>query len=854
MCAQIEKGPNQRRFFMKRHPFITIISIIGLLVLLWPANVWAQGPTIRFVPSTTTPKVGDMVNVDIRVENVSNLYGAEVHVAFDHTRLEVLDDDPAQTGVQILPGSFFPKSDPSYVAVNRADNAAGTIDYAITLLAPESPLNGSGTLATIRFAANTEGTAALTFASTQLADMNGASISHSTANSSLSISQGVPGAGKDCIELIRNGGFEETAYWQMPATPRSGRYTTVDKYSGSRSVLLGIQPGEADVYSFSSAYQKIHVPANATSVTLSFWARRFTQEIPKAVVDPTLDQYDPAEVIEGTYDYSSKSTRLQYDWQEVFILQYPCYNWMATLMRARSNDGAWTQYTYDLSAFAGQDIVVYFDAVNNGNGLRTWMFVDEVTVQACFDVSPCAELVRNRSFEWTSDWTTPATPRTAGYSTAAAYTGARSMRNGVVPPTIDTYSHSSAYQAIDIPAGASSPTLTFWYKPYSEEAPRSDWKAYDWVGYDPAAVIRGDPVSAKALEIDWQEMLILDRYYHLLPGGVVLRRVQNDGQWHKVTYDLSPYKGMRINLYFNTINDGDGQRTWMYVDDVSVNLCGYVVRFDPSSTQVGVGQTFDVNLRVENVANLYAFATKIRFNPAILEVVDADGGTAGVQVSVGSMFPSDPAKTHVVQNTADNGAGEIDFALTLLGSTPALNGSGTVATIRFHAKAAGTTPLAFSSLQLVDPSATPFPATHADGQVTVTSGTSQATLTGKVLLEGRTNHSGTQVQVAGGPSTTTAADGSYTVVVSAGVRTLTFSHPSYLTKSVSATAVAGSTVTVAQQTLLAGDINGDGKVDILDLVALGAQFGSTSPSPATVDINGDGVVDIIDIVLVATNF
>jgi hypothetical protein len=92
------------------------------------------------------------------------------------------------------------------------------------------------------------------------------------------------------------------------------------------------------------------------------------------------------------------------------------------------------------------------------------------------------------------------------------------------------------------------------------------------------------------------------------------------------------------------------------------------------------------------------------------------------------------------------------------------------------------------------------------------------------------------------------------VVVSAGARTLTFSHPSYLTKSVSATAVAGSTVTVPQQTLLAGDINGDGKVDILDLVAVGAQFGSTSPSPATVDINGDGVVDIIDIVLIATNF
>jgi hypothetical protein len=838
---------------MKRHSFVSIISIIGLLVLLLPANVWAQGPTIRFVPSTTTPKVGDTVNVDIRIENVSNLYGAEVHVAFDQTRLEVLDDDPAQAGVQILPGSFFPKSEPSYVAVNQANNAAGTVDFAFTLLAPESPLSGSGTIATIRFAANTEGTAALTFTATKLADASGASIAHNTVNSALTISQGTPSGGKDCIQLIRNGGFEENAYWQMPATPRSGRYTTVDKHSGWRSTLLGILPGEPDVYSFSSAYQKIHVPANATSVTLSFWAKRLTQAMPKGDVDPTQDRYNPADVIEGTYDYSSKGARIQHDYQEVFILQYPCYNLMAVLMRARSNDGMWTQYTYDLSAFAGQDIVVYFDAINNGDGLRTWMFVDDVEVQACFGTAPCAELVLNPSFEQTAYWTTPATPRTAGYTTAAAHTGARSMRTGIVPPTSGVYSHSSAYQAINVPAGATNPTLSFWYNPHSEEPARSDWKSYDWAGYDPAAVIRGEPVTAKGALMDWQEMLILDSSYHLLPGGVVLRTLQNDGQWHQVTYDLSPYKGMRIVLYFNTINDGDWGRTWMYVDDVTVNVCGFTVRFDPSSTQVGVGQTFDVNVRVENIADLYAFSTTIRFDPAILEVVDADGSASGVQISRGSFFPTDPNQGHVVQNTVDNGTGQIDFAITLLGSTPSLSGSGTVATIRFHAKAAGTTPLAFSSLQLINSSATAFPATHSDGQVTVTSSTSEATLTGKVLLEGRSNNSGVQVQVAGGSSTTTASDGSYSVVVSAGTHTLTFSHPSYLSKSVSATAVAGTTVTVPQETLLGGDVNGDGTIDISDLVILGSQFGSTSPSPAAADINGDGVVDIVDIVLAARN-
>jgi hypothetical protein len=55
-------------------------------------------------------------------------------------------------------------------------------------------------------------------------------------------------------------------------------------------------------------------------------------------------------------------------------------------------------------------------------------------------------------------------------------------------------------------------------------------------------------------------------------------------------------------------------------------------------------------------------------------------------------------------------------------------------------------------------------------------------------------------------------------------------------------------------TLPAGDVNGDLQIDILDLVAVASQFGSSSPSPASADVNGDGIVDIIDIVLVAKNF
>jgi hypothetical protein len=423
------------------------------------------------------------------------------------------------------------------------------------------------------------------------------------------------------------------------------------------------------------------------------------------------------------------------------------------------------------------------------------------------------------------------------------------MRMGIVPPTADVYSHSSAYQAIDVPAGALHPTLTFWYKAFSEEASRDNWKAYDWAGYDPATVIAGGTPKSKAAEIDWQEMLILDQNYHIVSGGVVMRQLHNDGLWRQVTYDLSPYKGKRIVLYFNVINDGDGQRSWMYVDDVSVNLCGYNIRFDPTSSQAGVGETFSVDVRVENIANLYGVETTVRFDPAMLQVVDADAGSDGVQVYAGSWWPTG---THIVINSTDNSTGLIRFAASLLAPMSPLNGSGPVISIPFRAKAVGTTPVAFDTVKLVDATATPLAVEVADGQVTITG--NQATLVGRVLLEGRTDHSGTAVEIEGGPVAYTDANGDYTLVHTAGTHTIHYDHAAYLAQSTTGTGVAGTTVTLDTVTLLGGDVNGDGEIDILDLVAVGTQFSSTSPSPPEADINADGVVDIIDIVLIAKNF
>jgi len=66
-----------------------------------------------------------------------------------------------------------------------------------------------------------------------------------------------------------------------------------------------------------------------------------------------------------------------------------------------------------------------------------------------------------------------------------------------------------------------------------------------------------------------------------------------------------------------------------------------------------------------------------------------------------------------------------------------------------------------------------------------------------------------------------------------------------------------SSATTTLTVFLEGDVNGDCKVDIVDLAIVGAAFGSTPSSPnwnPAADVNHDGKVDIVDLVLVASNF
>jgi hypothetical protein len=106
---------------------------------------------------------------------------------------------------------------------------------------------------------------------------------------------------------------------------------------------------------YSSGYQTVSIPSNATSATLHFW-------------------YKPG--AEGT---SSA------DFQRVLLLRPNDYGLLKQLLRTRLNSTVWREASFDLAAYRGKSVVIYFETYNDSTAAtgRTWMFLDDVSVEVC---------------------------------------------------------------------------------------------------------------------------------------------------------------------------------------------------------------------------------------------------------------------------------------------------------------------------------------------------------------------------------------------------------------------------------------------------------------------------------------
>ncbi len=169
---------------MKR--WIALLVILGTVTACSPAvsparvsSVAAGATVVRFDLPTKPVAAGSVFTVEVELDNVTGLVGAEVQISYDPTVLEVQDGDPNKAGLQVALGSFFK---PDFVAQNLTDPEQGKIGFAAIQLSPNQPVSGSGILATITFRAKAGGSSPLIFNTVKLADKNGKPIDHMVQN------------------------------------------------------------------------------------------------------------------------------------------------------------------------------------------------------------------------------------------------------------------------------------------------------------------------------------------------------------------------------------------------------------------------------------------------------------------------------------------------------------------------------------------------------------------------------------------------------------------------------------------------------------------------------------------------
>lgn len=167
-----------------------------------------------------------------------------------------------------------------------------------------------------------------------------------------------------CVgDAIQNGGFETNAFWIFGDSPIPPVYEGIITHTPLRAVRLGIDPDMGAAFqnakSFSSIRQPFQISPQATVAQLRWWQLSRTEE---AVANST----GPGE-----------------DSQQVILLN-PDMTTLAVLRSVRNNAGVWQEQLLDLTPYIGKNMLLYFNVYNDGNGKRTWQYIDDVMVSVCY--------------------------------------------------------------------------------------------------------------------------------------------------------------------------------------------------------------------------------------------------------------------------------------------------------------------------------------------------------------------------------------------------------------------------------------------------------------------------------------
>jgi subtilisin family serine protease len=142
--------------------------------------------SLAVTPAELRIPAGGTATTAVQVDGVSDLYSAGFRLTFDPDVVQVVDVDPDTPGGQIAVGELF-EGRGGFVARNQVDNAAGVVDFSVSLHEPAAPIEGAGAVAAITWQGQDAGQSALRLEQTRLADPDDVPIPHRVASSTVEV-------------------------------------------------------------------------------------------------------------------------------------------------------------------------------------------------------------------------------------------------------------------------------------------------------------------------------------------------------------------------------------------------------------------------------------------------------------------------------------------------------------------------------------------------------------------------------------------------------------------------------------------------------------------------------------------
>jgi hypothetical protein len=144
------------------------------------------------------------------------------------------------------------------------------------------------------------------------------------------------------------------------------------------------------------------------------------------------------------------------------------------------------------------------------------------------------------------------------------------------------------------------------------------------------------------------------------------------------------------------------------------------IHVEPPASILEIGDTASVTILIEDASDVYGFQLRLTFNPAVIQLLDADDSRPGVQVQPGEFLPEEQG--FIVVNEANNETGELNYAMTLLAPAEPALGNGSLIAFDMEAVAEGSSDVYINDVLLSSIDGVVLPTTVSHGQVFVGNG------------------------------------------------------------------------------------------------------------------------------------